>query len=197
MQSYFIDLECSRCSTRYSAEKAQNLCACGAPLLARYDLAEIARVISREDLSSRVHSLWRYKEVLPVRNPENIVTLCEGFTPILNSLRLGPSLGLDQLYFKDESLNPTGSFKARGLALAVSKAKEVGVREIALPTAGNAGGAAAAYAARAGLKCHVFMPQDTPAIFSKECEAYGASVRMVKGFITTAGNQMMSELKEK
>jgi threonine synthase len=197
MNSYLTDLECSRCTTRYSADQAHNLCACGAPLFARYDLPAIARAVSRGDLSFRVHSLWRYKELLPVRNLENVVTLSEGFTPLLSSLRLGPSIGLEQLYFKDESMNPTGSFKARGLALAVSKAKELGVREIALPTAGNAGGAAAAYAARAGLQCHVFMPQDTPPIFAKECEAYGAKVRMVKGFITTAGNLMMEELKEK
>jgi threonine synthase len=197
MNSYLKDLQCSRCETRYSAEKIQNLCACGAPLFARYDLPEVARILSRDDFGFRPHSLWRYKELLPVRNPENVATLCEGFTPVLPSLRLGQSIGLEKLYFKDESLNPTGSFKARGLALAVSKAKELGVREIALPTAGNAGGAAAAYAARAGLKCHVFMPQDTPPIFAKECEAYGADVRMVEGFITTAGNLMMAELKEK
>ena len=197
MHTYLIDLECTRCSTRYSADVVQNLCACGAPLFARYDLAAMARVISREDLGFRVHNLWRYKEVLPIRNPENVVTLDEGFTPLLHSLRLGPSIGMPQLFFKDESLNPTGSFKARGLAAAVSKAKELGVCEIALPTAGNAGGAAAAYAARAGMKCHVFMPQDTPPIFARECEAYGADVRMVEGFITTAGNLMMTELKEK
>jgi threonine synthase len=197
MNSYLMDLQCPRCETRYSAEKIQNLCACGSPLFARYDLPEVARIVSRDDFSFRPHSLWRFKELLPVRDPENVATLCEGFTPVLPSLRLGQSIGLEKLHFKDESLNPTGSFKARGLALAVSKAKELGVREISLPTAGNAGGAAAAYAARAGLKCHVFMPQDTPPIFAKECEAYGADVRMVEGFITTAGNLMMSELKEK
>jgi threonine synthase len=132
-----------------------------------------------------------------VRKSENVASLGEGLTPLVRSLRLGQSIGLTSLHFKDESFNPTGSFKARGLALAVSKAKELGVKAIALPTAGNAGGAAAAYAARAGLKCHVFMPDDTPPIFARECEAYGADVRMVKGFITTAGNLMMTELKEK
>ena len=124
MNSYLKNLECSRCSTSYSADEPQNLCECGAPLFARYDLAEVARTVSRDDFSFRAHSLWRYKEVLPVRNPENIATLCEGFTPLLNSLRLGQSIGLKHLYFKDESMNPTGSFKARGLAMAVSKAKE-------------------------------------------------------------------------
>jgi threonine synthase len=195
--SYLIDLHCSRCDTHYSAEQTQNLCACGSPLFARYDLPEIARTVSREDFAYRVHSLWRFKELLPVRDPENMVSLNEGFSPIVPSTTLGPSIGLESLFFKDESVNPTGSFKARGLCLAVSKAKELGVREIALPTAGNAGGAAAAYAARAGMGCHVFMPQDTPPIFVEECKSYGADVRMVSGFITTAGTMMMAELKEK
>jgi threonine synthase len=197
MNSYLIDLECSRCSTRYSADQLQNLCVCGAPLFARYDLAGLSRNLSRDEFAFRDHTLWRYKEVLPVRKSENVASLGEGLTPLVRSLRLGQSIGLTSLHFKDESFNPTGSFKARGLALAVSKAKELGVKAIALPTAGNAGGAAAAYAARAGLKCHVFMPDDTPPIFARECEAYGADVRMVKGFITTAGNLMMTELKEK
>jgi threonine synthase len=197
MHSYLIDLECSRCDLRYSADQIQNLCSCGAPLFARYDLAEVARVVSPQDFENRAHNLWRFKEVLPIRNPENVVTLGEGFTPLLSSERVGQSIGLQKLYWKDESFNPTASFKARGLALAVSKAKELGVREIALPTAGNAGGAAAAYAARAGLKCHVFMPDDTPPLFAKECQSYGADVRMVEGYITTAGNLMITELKEK
>jgi threonine synthase len=197
MNSYFTHLECSRCSTKYSADQIQNLCACGAPLFARYDLSEVSRVISRNDFGYRVHSLWRFKELLPVRNPENVVSLYEGFSPLLSSQRLGESIGLENLLFKDESMNPTGSFKARGLSVAVSMAKELGVQEIALPTAGNAGGAAAAYAAKAGMKCHVFMPEDTPPIFAEECKAYGADVRMVKGFITTAGNLMMTELKER
>lgn len=197
MNSHLIDLECARCGQHYSADQPQNLCVCGSPLFARYDLPQIRRAVSRDDFGFRTHTLWRFKELLPVRDPGNVATLCEGFTPLVKSLRLGGSIGLENVSFKDESFNPTGSFKARGLALAVSKAKELGVREIALPTAGNAGGAAAAYAARAGLKCHVFMPEDTPPIFAKECEAYGADVRMVKGFITTAGNLMMAELKEK
>jgi len=197
MNSYLVDLQCSRCEARYSADQIQNLCVCGAPLLARYDLQRISRDVSRDEFSYRAHSLWRFKELLPVRNPENIVTLHEGFSPLISSNVLGESIGLKQLYFKDESVNPTGSFKARGLGVAVSKAKELGIEEIALPTAGNAGGAAAAYAARAGMKCHVFMPQDTPPIFAEECKAYGADVRMVDGFITTAGSLMMSELREK
>ncbi len=197
MNSYMTDLQCSRCGLRYSAEAIQNLCSCGAPLFARYDLAEVSGILSCEDFSHRAHDLWRFRELLPVRLPENMTTLGEGFTPLLSSRSLGRSIGVESLYFKDESLNPTGSFKSRGLSVAVSKAKELGVREVSLPTAGNAGGAAAAYAARAGMKCHVFMPDDTPPLFAKECEFYGADVRMVKGFITTAGNLMMTELKEK
>src|SRR5262249_4633022 len=125
------------------------------------------------------------------------VSLFEGFTPLLQSRVLGKQLGLEWLQFKVESLNPTGSFKARGLSLAVRKAREVGGKEISLPSGGNAGGAAASYGARSGMKCHVFMPEDTPPIFPFECKSYGADVRMVKGFITDAGKQMQQELREK
>lgn len=170
---------------------------CGAPLFARYDLHGVSRVVSREDFGFRVHSLWRFKELLPVRNPENVISLNEGFTPLISGGRIGKELGMDSLSFKDESMNPTGSFKARGLCLAISKARELGVKEIALPTAGNAGGAAAAYAARAGIRCNVFMPNDTPPLFVNECLAYGAKVELVDGFITDAGQKMRLELKEK
>lgn len=196
MNSYLIDLECSRCEKRYSAEEVQNLCTCGGPLLARYDLNEVSRIISREDFGFRVHSMWRYKELLPIRNPENMISLSEGFTPLLESQKLGTSIGLKSLFFKDESGNPTGSFKARGLCMAVSRAKELGIREIALPTAGNAGGAASAYAARGGLGCHVFMPEDTPVLFAAECKQFGADVRMVKGVITDAGKAMQPAMEE-
>jgi len=153
-------------------------------------------VISRDDLGFRVHSLWRYKELLPLKKTENMLSLFEGFTPLIKSERIGPGIGLESLYFKDESNNPTGSFKARGLCVAVSKARELGVREICLPTAGNAGGAASAYAARAGMKCHVYMPSDTPFLFSEECRVYGADVRMVDGFITDAARQMQTSMRE-
>src|SRR3989304_5822077 len=128
MNNYLMDLQCTRCGKSCSADRVQNLCACGSPLFARYDLKEIARIVSREDLSFRVHSLWRYKELLPLRDPENAVSLNEGFTPLISSIRLGRSIGLAPLYYKDESLNPTGSFKSRGLSTAVSKAKELGIR---------------------------------------------------------------------
>lgn len=197
MRSYLTHLECTRCGKHAFADSLQNLCTCGAPLFARYDLRRIAAVVSREDFSFRVHSLWRYKELLPVRNPENLVTLYEGFSPLIESRVAGNELGMEHLSFKDESYNPTASFKARGLAVAISRAKELGAREVCLPTAGNAGGAAAAYAARAGLKCHVFMPKDTPTPFAAECRAYGADVRMIDGFISDASLAMQQEMKEK
>lgn len=197
MQSFLTELKCSRCGAGYSADVIQNLCACGSPLFAQYDLRAITRVVSREDFGFRVHSLWRFRELLPVRSPENAVSLFEGFTPLIPGQSTARSLGLELLLFKDESMNPTGSFKARGLCVAISKAKELGIREIALPTAGNAGGAAAAYAARAGMKCHVFMPRDTPPVFVQECKSYGADVRLVDGVITDAGKAMAGEMKEK
>jgi len=196
MNSYITHLECPRCGLQYSSDELHNLCSCGSPLFARYDLDAMSKVISPDDLGYRVHSLWRFKELLPVKRPENIISLSEGFTPVIQSQRIGPDIGLESLHFKDESNNPTGSFKARGLCLAVSKARELGVREICLPTAGNAGGAAAAYAARAGMKCHVFMPSDTPSLFSEECRAFGADVRMVDGFITDAARQMQEPMRE-
>ncbi len=196
MNSYITHLECARCGTRYSSDQIQNLCSCGSPLFARYDLGGVSSVISPDDFGFRVHSLWRFKEFLPVKQPENMISLYEGFTPLIRSQRIGQDIGLDSLHFKDESNNPTGSFKARGLCVAVSKARELGVKEICLPTAGNAGGAAAAYAARAGMKCHVFMPSDTPAVFSEECRALGADVRMVEGLITDAGRQMQAPMRE-
>jgi len=197
MGNYLINLVCTRCETAYDANRLNNLCACGAPLFTRYDLKAISQFVSREDFGFRVHSLWRFKELLPVHDKENIVSLFEGFTPLIHSNAAGGKSGVKNLSFKDETLNPTGSFKSRGLAVAVSKAKELGVKELSLPTAGNAGGAAAAYAARAGLGCHVFMPEDTPDVFVRECREYGANVRMVRGFITDAARAMQAEGKEK
>jgi threonine synthase len=193
VRSYLDKLECSRCKLDYRSDQLHNLCSCGAPLFARYDLARVSKFVSPEDLGFRVHSLWRYWELLPLRGEENCVTLEEGFTPLIESRKLGPAIGLNGLHFKDESPNPTGSFKARGLSVAVSKAKELGVSEIALPSAGNAGSAAAAYAARAGMKCHVFVPEDTPDAFVSECRAYGADVRLVRGYITDAGRAMYAD----
>jgi len=131
--------------------------------------------------------MWRWHEMMPVEDPAHVVTLGEGDTPLLAARRLGSASGFSDLWIKDEANNPTGSFKARGLSAAVSKAKELGFTKIALPTAGNAGGAAAAYAARAGLECHVFMPADTPAVFRTECERYGANLTLVDGLIDACG----------
>ena len=162
------------------------LCSCGAPLLARYDL-DAARSWSRESLKGREPNLWRYREMMPLFDGESPVTLGEGFTPLFHARSLGRSVGLDRLYIKDESLNPTNSFKARGQSAAITRAKYLGASTIALPTAGNAGNAAAAYAAAAGLACEVFIPKDAKRPFVDECRLYGANVTLVDGLITDAG----------
>jgi len=165
-----------------------NLCSCGAPLLARYRLEAAAAALDRERLEGQ--TLWRYHAMLPVQSREGIVSLGEGMTPLLRAERLGQHLGLHHLYIKDESLNPTGSFKARGLALAIARAAELGVTRVAIPSAGNAGGATAAYAARAGLEAYVFMPRDVPRAFIVECQINGAHVELVDGLITDAGRRV-------
>jgi threonine synthase len=187
MSSTLTHLECSRpgCGQTFHATEPQNLCtACGAPLLARYDLAKAKRTFSRSALQTRAASMWRYEEVMPPGPP---VTLGEGMTPLLHAPRLGERLGLQRLYIKDEGQNPTNSFKARGLSAAVSMAKALGIRTIALPTAGNAGGAAAAYAAHAGLQCVIAMPADTPAAIILECRAFGAEIHLIDGLISDCG----------
>src|SRR6185295_7610912 len=152
-------LECAACHLEHEARRLLNLCReCGKPLLVRYDLEQAGRTLTKESLAGRRADLWRYREVLPVDHDENIVSLGEGWTPLLRAQRLGKQLGIDQLYIKDESQNPTQSFKARGMSAAVSMAKELGARKLAVPSAGNAAGALAAYAACAGLECFIFMP---------------------------------------
>src|SRR4026208_967271 len=156
-------LECGACGLRHEARRLHNLCTqCGKPLLVRYDLSQAARSLTKESLKRRGADLWRYLEVLPVDGPENVITLGEGFTPLVHASRLGASLGMNELYIKDEGQNPTQSFKARGMTAAVSMAKELGVQKLAVPSAGNAAGAMAAYAARAGMEAFIFMPSDTP-----------------------------------
>ena len=186
--SFFTHLECSvPCGAPTLDPRAiHHLCVCGAPLLARYDLDK-ARAWRRESLSGREPNMWRYREMLPLFDGESPVTLGEGFTPLLHAKALGATLGLDRLYIKDESLNPTNSFKARGQSAAITRAKYLGARTIALPTAGNAGNAAAAYAAAAGLACEVFIPKDAKRPFIDECRLYGAHVTLVDGLITDAG----------
>jgi len=180
--SLLDDLCCANCGHAHTAHARQTLSTCcQAPLLCRYNLSEGS--ISKTDLSTRVASLWRYEELLPVFQPENRVSLGEGFTPLLSLGRLADQYGLHNLSLKDEGLNPTGSFKARGLSLAISKAKENGERACIIPTAGNAGVATAAYCARAGLEAVVVMPRHTPDAFKEECLAYGARLVLVDGLI--------------
>ncbi|HEX8283548.1 MAG TPA: threonine synthase [Pyrinomonadaceae bacterium] len=184
-------LECAACGKTYEARRLHNLCAeCGKPLLVRYDLGAAAAKLTKESLKGRRADLWRYAEVLPVEREENIVSLGEGWTPLLRAERLGASLGLQRLYIKDESQNPTQSFKARGMSAAVSMAKELGARKLAVPSAGNAAGALAAYAARAGLEAHIFMPRDTPRANVVECEQTGAHVTLMEGLITDCGAEV-------
>lgn len=188
--SYLSHLECSYCARTLSADQPANVCGiCGRPLLARYDLAAAARVVDRDGLQFRQPSIWRYQELLPVRDPVNIVTLGEGGRPVLPLRRLGDRLGLGNLFLKDEGQNPTGSFKALGLAVAVSRALELGIRQLVIPTAGNAGGAMAAYASRAGISAHVFMPRDAPLINQVEVNATGADLHLVDGRIDDAGRE--------
>ena len=187
MPSTLTNLECSRptCAQVLDRTRPHSLCpVCNAPLLARYDLSTARRTFTRDALRSRESSMWRYEEVMPPGPP---VTLGEGMTPLIHAQRLGEHLGLDRLYIKDEGQNPTASFKARGLSAAVTVAKALGITTIALPTAGNAGGAAAAYAAHAGLKCVIAMPKDTPSAIILECRAFGADVHLIDGLISDCG----------
>ena len=184
-------LECGLCGLHYEAHRLHNLCtACGKPLLVRYDLERATMTLKKESLASRRADLWRYREVLPVENDNNIISLGEGWTPLLRVPRLERRVGIQELYIKDESQNPTQSFKARGMATAVSMAKELGIKKLAVPSAGNAAGALAAYAARAGLKSFIFMPRDTPRANVVECEQTGAQLTLMDGLITDCGAEV-------
>jgi threonine synthase len=192
MSSFFSHLECSvPCGAGpFDPKQIHHLCTCGAPLLARYDLTAAKRM-SPSAFAAREGSMWRYRELMPLldRNgqPESPISLGEGWTPLIRTRRLGAALGLEKLYVKDESLNPTNSFKARGLSAAVTRAFYLGAKTLSIPTAGNAGNAMAAYAARANLTAQVFMPKDVKIPFIRECEIYGAEVTLVDGLITDAG----------
>jgi len=187
--SFFTHLECSvPCGAGpFDARVRHHLCSCGMPLLARYDLPAAARSWRRDSLASREASMWRYRELMPLFDGEAPVSLGEGWTPLIHAKRLGGTLGLPKLFIKDESLNPTNSFKARGLSAAVTRASHLGAKVLSIPTAGNAGNAMAAYAARAGIAAQVFMPRDVKPPFIRECELYGATVTLVDGLITDAG----------
>ena len=182
-------LECALCGLRHEANVLQNLCIeCGKPLLVRYDLDAAAKTLTKDSLKTRESSLWRYREVLPVENIENTVSLGEGWTPLFKTDKLAASLPVKlELYIKDEGQNPTQSFKARGMTAAISMAKELGVKKLAVPSAGNAAGALAAYAAMAGMEANIFMPADTPKANIIECEQTGANVTLVDGLITDCG----------
>ncbi|MBN1212817.1 MAG: threonine synthase [candidate division Zixibacteria bacterium] len=193
--STVTDLYCSKCRARFDINSVQNLCLCGGPLLVDYDYNEAGRYLTREVLKSRPDSMWKYREVLPVKNDTNIITLGEGGTPLLPSRAIGAELGLSHLYFKDESVNPTGSFKARGLGMAVSRARELGIKKVIIPTAGNAGSAVAAYAARAGMQALIIMPKDVPASFLVDCVYHGAQIELVEGTIKDCGARAAKKVK--
>ena len=182
-------LECSLCHNRLDAGVVANLCTCGGPLLVRYDLDKIRHRWRRREVANGPSNMWRYAPLLPPAN-ESIVTLCEGWTPLIRTERLGARIGADDLWVKDEGLNPTASFKARGLACAISMCVELGIKKVAIPSAGNAASAMAAYAAAAGIEAHIFMPRDVPQANYLECMAYGAHVTLVDGLIGDCGRML-------
>lgn len=188
------NLSCSSCGKEYSLHNLMDYAhCCNKPLLVEYNLDGSFR---KENLKERPLNMWRYEEVLPVLDPKHRVSLGEGMSPILKLDRVGSEYGFEHLYLKDEGLNPTGSFKSRGLSMAISKAKELGVEECVIPTAGNAGGAMSAYCARAGIKATVLMPDITPKVFQEECELYGAEVILVDGLIDKCG-ELAKEIEER
>lgn len=188
---HLTHLTCTLCGQKHDAHVPQNVSSCcSKPLFAQYDLAAAGRTLTKESLRTRAKSLWRYREVLPVREERHVVTLGEGWTPLLPAPRLGARHGLSRLFIKDESQNPTGSFKARGMTAAVSMAHQFGLKKLAVPSAGNAAGALAAYAARAGMEAHIFMPRDTPRANVIECEQMGAHVTLINGLITDCGAEV-------
>jgi threonine synthase len=180
-------LECSLCGKRHEAGQPHNLCDCGGPLLVRYDLEKVRQSWNREWIASGPASMWRYAPVLPVSKPGSIVSLGEGMTPLIRTERLGALVGGHDVWVKDEGINPTGSFKARGLSCAVSMCRELGIGKVAIPSAGNAASAMAAYAAAAGIEAHIFMPRDVPQSNYIECKAFGAHVTLVDGLISDCG----------
>ena len=188
MKSYLTHLECTYCNASYSAEEPHRLCAeCGKVLYPRYDLDAAKLALDRGSLRDRAPSMWRYFEVMPILDESNVITLGEGFTPIFKAERLGAQLGCTDLHIKDEGLNPTASFKARGLSAAVSKARELGITKLTMPSAGNAAGAMAAYAAKAGMEVFIFMPRDAPEANRVEVKITGADLTLVEGLIGDAG----------
>ena len=184
---YVSHLSCPKCKATYASEVIHQLCRCGAPLLVNYDLAQVKAVFAKPMLRDREPTLWRYRELLPVKDPAHIISLGEGMTPLLPLKRLGAQLKMPNLFLKDEGIIPTGTFKARGAAVGVSRAKELGVRVLAMPTNGNAGAAWAAYCAPAGIRAVIVMPEDAPPIPRGECAIAGATLYLVNGLISDAG----------
>jgi threonine synthase len=181
------EIACPRCARRFALNQLLNLCPCGSPLLVRYDLKTASAGLAKSSLRDRAPTLWRYRELLPLEDDANLVSLGEGFTPLLEANTLAGQCGVQRLWIKDEAQNPTGSFKDRGLSVAVSRAKELGVKKVAIPSAGNAGGSLSAYAARAGIEAYVFMPRDTPLANQIEARQYGARLTLVDGLINDCG----------
>ncbi len=195
--SSLTHLQCAVCGELHKAAVPQTVCtACGRPLYARYDLEQARRTFSLDALAGRPWDMWRYAEVMPVLDRTFVVSLGEGMTPLLHLPRLGATMGVPQLHLKDEGQNPTGTFKARGLSAAVSKAAELGIGDVGVPTAGNAGAAAAAYAARAGIRAHIAMPRDAPPMVIDEVRAYGGELALVDGLITDAGKLVAAGVRE-
>jgi threonine synthase len=190
-------LECTRCGARYPSEQPHRLSpCCEKPLYPRYDLAAVGSRLSRDDLAGRSADIWRYAELLPVRDPAFAVRLGEGWTPLLDAPRLADEVGVGRVWVKDEGQNPTASFKARGLCMAVSRASELGLEEVALPSAGNAGSATAAYAAAAGIRAHVVVPRDTPEPIIAEIRALGADLELLDGLITDCGARVAEGVRD-
>jgi len=195
--SFLSHLECSMCKLELEADRLWNLCpGCRKPLLARYNLKAVKYKLPKEELPKRESSLWRYREILPIRNPQYRLSLGEGFTPLLLADNLGEAVNFANLYIKEEGVNPTTSFKARGLAVAVSRAFELGVKAVSIPSAGNAAGAMSAYAALASMNAYVYMPKDVPQPFVAECKALGAEVTLVDGVITDCGKMAAKDVAE-
>lgn len=194
--SYVSHLYCPKCSATYRVEEQHQLCTCGSPLLVAYDMVELKEVFRPEELHKRNPDLWRYHELLPVQKEEHVISLGEGMTPLLSMGSIGADLGINELYMKDEGLIPSGSFKARGAAVGVSKAKELGIKGLAMPTNGNAGAAWAQYCARAGIEATIVMPVDAPEITRKECAASRATLYMVEGLISDAGKIVGQAVKD-
>jgi len=188
--SHISHLECPQCRRKHSPDTRGTYCVCGSPLFVIYDLVGVRESLGKGEFPSDMNSMWRYSQLLPVKSPSCVVSLGEGWTPLILSRRLGKHLGLQMLRIKDEAQNPTTSFKDRGLSAAISRHYELGAKEFALPSAGNAAVSASAYAAAAGLKAHIFMPDDTPEPFFHQCEFFGAVTTRVKGSIAEAAKAM-------